>query len=706
MTYNAHSEPICDLEHTICQSPFEADQREWLVTNGLGSYASSTISGANTRRFHGWLVSALLPPVQRHVMVAKCDETVIIGGAEVPLSSNHFASGSDNTNVYVKCLKNFRLHPYPVFIYSPAPGLVIEKSLAMMPGANVIAVRYRLLENGGDSAVDLHLHPLMAMRDFNALQTSKAPMRDTFTNENGHLTYPSLPGLPPLKFVHNAKHVAPVNHWINNIFYVRESERESSYTEDLYIPFEMQFTLRHHDDAWVIIGHGPSLPARPELIFQDVVDHYQRVIARIPEAKLNPVSQALFYSADSFITRRNNAPTIMAGYPWFADWGRDTMIALPGLLLATGRAEEARDLLLNYLQHYSKGMIPNLFPEGGEPPAYNTIDATLWFINAVYLYFERTNDVNTVRNPFYFAIKDCILNHIRGTRYGIKTDIDGLLMGGSPDTQLTWMDVKVNGKTVTPRHGKAVEINALWYNAMHILLYFADLFDDQETLDIFAVELEKTQRSFNEKFWYDDGGYLFDCLELKSGETTTSETEVDERLTLGFLSRGGHWCDSTLRPNQLFAISLPFPVLHQDKWEAVMEKVSSFLLTPRGLRTLPSGHPNYCPRYEGSREERDAAYHQGTVWAWLIGPYLDAYRRVLKLTGADSDIAKARSANGVNPSEELLREILRPLIDQLDDDGLGSVSEIYDAEMPHRARGCVAQAWSVAEVLRQYMELY
>ncbi|GAB4312730.1 MAG: amylo-alpha-1,6-glucosidase [Candidatus Sumerlaeia bacterium] len=707
MEHYVQVEPLCDLEHTICQSPFESDQREWLLTNGLGSYASSTISGANTRRHHGWLVAALDPPVRRHVMLAKCDELLSLGGeSAIALSSNHFTSDSESTNVYVKCLTNFRLHPYPVFIYSPARGVVIEKTMAMMPGVQAIAVRYRVLENALDEPLTLILQPLMALRDFNALQSSAAPMRDTYTEEHGRIIYPSLPGLPPVHFTHNAVAVNPRHKWLKNFFYARESEREDSFTEDLYLPFELQFSLSEQCSAWLIAGIGANVPIRPELFFDRALEHFQHVIARIPAEKSNPVSQALFYNADGFIARRGSSPTILAGYPWFADWGRDAMIALPGLLLTTGRTEEARDLLLHYLKFYSKGMIPNFFPENGQPPAYNTIDATLWFINAIYLYHEKTGDLDTVRNPFYFAIRDSILNHIRGTRFGIKCDIDGLLMGGDATTQLTWMDVSVNGRPVTPRHGKAVEINALWFNALHILLYFADLLDDQKTLEVFAVELDKVQRHFNEKFWYAEGGYLFDCLIPKSGDTTVSEAELEERLAQGFLSRAGHWCDTTLRPNQLLAISLPFPVLFQDRWEPVMEKVSAFLLTPYGLRTLPSGHPAYCPRYEGVREERDAAYHQGTVWAWLIGPYLDAYRRVLAVSGADSEIARARREDGASPSQELLREILKPVIEHLDQAGLGSISEIFDAEPPHRPRGCIAQAWSVAEVLRQYMELF
>ncbi|HQH12239.1 MAG TPA: amylo-alpha-1,6-glucosidase, partial [Candidatus Sumerlaeota bacterium] len=349
----------------------------------------------------------------------------------------------------------------------------------------------------------------------------------------------------------------------------------------------------------------------------------------------------------------------------FTDWGRDAMISFRGLFLESGRFEEARTLLLSFLSHYKDGLIPNTFPDGEAAPLYNTIDASLWFIHAVYEYYQATKDLDAIRTPFMEVIKDIIQHYIKGAPFGIGQDSDSLISGGEEGWQLTWMDAKVDGKVITPRIGKNVEINALWYHALRVAAIFSDLLDDEDAFAAYGLHAEKVKQSFEENFWFEDGGYLYDTL-------------------------GSNGADPSIRPNQVFALSLPHPVINGSKAESVLATLERFLLTPYGLRSLAPGHPDYKKRYQGNLFSRDMAYHQGTVWPWLIGAYIDALLHV-------------KGANRTSAEEGM--EIIQPLLQHLETACLGSVSEIFDAEPPHAPRGCFAQAWSVAELLRAYMKL-
>jgi predicted glycogen debranching enzyme len=462
--------------------------------------------------------------------------------------------------------------------------------------------------------------------------------------------------LPEIFFSHNAIAVEKTGFWYHNFEYAIEQERGFDFREDLFQPFSLVFDLA--EPAGVII----STDARTA---DEIPRLESREVAR-REALIQGVGMKgelgaqLALAADQFIVRRGQGKTVIAGYPWFSDWGRDTMIALPGLTLATGRPEIARQILLEFSHHFSAGMIPNRFPDEGETPEYNTVDATLWYFEAARAYAAKTRDYDFIREYLYAKLTDSIVQHVRGTRYGIGVDDDGLLAAGFDGSQLTWMDAKVGDLVFTPRIGKPVEIQALWYNALMTMAEFAGYFGDTVDRERYLAMADKTRRSFLAKFWNEADGCLFDLV-----------TPDD--------------ADPAVRPNQIFAVSLHYSMLSIGDAAKVVTKVADELLTPVGLRSLSPRDPNYRGVYRGSPLERDAAYHQGTVWAWPIGAFIEAYRRV--------------HSNG-HLTEKQIGEIISGFVTHLETAGLGQISEIFDGDAPHTPRGCPAQAWSVAEILR------
>ena len=653
---------MIQFEKETCADLDAALRREWLETNGIGGYASSTIIGLNTRRYHGLLTAVTKPPVGRFVLLSKLEETLFIDGQAFDLSANRYPRVVHPQGF--RYLKQFRLDPFPVFTYE-IEAIEIEKSVFMIDGENSTVIHYELKKNNHPEPpknLQLEVRALIAFRDYHSTTHENGAINRSVEERPGLATVTPYQGLPSLHLTHNAAELRRTGDWYRNFEYDTERERGLDFSEDLFNPLALRFDFRIRRQASIIASTEERDVAK-------VVEYRQSEITRRRNAKVScPVeddfAQALAAAADQYIVNRGEQKTVIAGYHWFSDWGRDTMIALPGLTLPTGKHDVARSILRTFVQHVDQGMLPNRFPDAGEKPEYNTVDATLWFFEAARAYLAYTGNLEFVRNELYPVFADIIAWHARGTRYGIKADSSGLLSSGEQGVQLTWMDAKVGDWVVTPRRGKPVEIQALWYNALCIMEDLARQFGDQPGQKRYRNMATVASWSFNRLFWNDKAGCLYDVT-------------------------NGAPPDSSIRPNQIFAVSLPYSMLSSERANAVVEKVQEQLLTPYGLRSLAPGDPQYRGRYTGGPVERDGAYHQGTVWPWLMGPFITAY---IKVNGG-SEAARRQAA-----------EWLAALKVHLADGGLGHISEILDGNAPQQPRGCIAQAWSVAEVLRAYLE--
>ncbi len=653
--------------------------REWLVTNGLGGYASGTLAGAVTRRYHGFLIAALPSPLGRVVMLSHVAEQIELpSGQRVRLGSAEWTE-ADPDLPGVQHLEEFRLERgLPVWRYA-ARGVVVEKRVLMPHLQNTVQVTYRVVS--GDGRVQLALRPSMRFRPHEASLSEPFPGSYTLAIDAHHYEVAAGGDLPPLRMTMAGTGVAMTYEGgdVRDVFYRVEASRGYESRGVLWSPGYFHLELAAGESATLIASAEAweTIEALPPAAAWDA-EHERR--RRLLAAAAVPAQQGmgaeLVLAADQFIVAPSGrvgdaararaagdeVRSVIAGYHWFTDWGRDTMIGLPGLTLTTGRAEEAGYILRTFAHHVRDGLIPNLFPEGGQQGLYHTADATLWFFHAVDRYLQATGDRETLR-VLLGTLAEIVEHHLRGTRFGIGVDpADGLLRQGQEGYQLTWMDAKVDDWVVTPRRGKAVEINALWYNALRLLAgWLAEEIGPAEAEPL-ARQAERVRRSFNERFWYEEGGYLYDVVDGERGS------------------------DPACRPNQVFAVSLPHPVLDPNRWSSVFDVVTDRLLTPFGLRSLAPGHPDYKPRYYGDLRARDAAYHQGTVWAWLIGPYVDAWLKVRPEQRAEA------------------HRLLAGFEAALDEACVGQVGEIFDAEPPFTPRGCIAQAWSVAEVLRVWVE--
>jgi predicted glycogen debranching enzyme len=658
---------IC-FDRDICGNLDSATSREWLETNGLGGFASSTIPGLNTRRYHGLLVAATRPPVGRLVLLSKLEETLVFGDRRFELSANQYP-GVVHPQGH-QYLKQFRLDPFPVFVYE-IEGVELEKSVFMVNGENTTVVQYSLrAKQGSAPQCRLEVRPLIAFRDYHSTTHANDSLNRHVETAPGLATVVPYEGVPALHFAHDAAELDPSGDWYRNFEYAVERERGLDFQEDLYSPFVLRFDLARRPQATIIASTEPRSADRAGEYREQEVARRKAVLAASPAD--DDFVRALVAAADQYIVRRENCKTVIAGYPWFADWGRDTMIALPGLALVTGRADVARGILLEFAKHVDQGMLPNRFPDAGEAPEYNTVDATLWFFEAVRAYRAATGDNTFVRENLYAVLADIVEWHLRGTRYGIRVEEDGLLASGEPGVQLTWMDAKVGDWVITPRHGKAVEIQALWYNALCVMEEFAPDFGDAPGRKRYTELAENAKASFNAAFWNDAAGCLYDVVGSDAGSNASGGAR-----------------DAAVRPNQILAVSLPYTMLPPDRARSVVEVVKRELLTPYGLRSLAPGDPQYRPRYEGDPRSRDSAYHQGTVWPWLMGPFITAY---CKINGHSRQ------------SRDQARKWLSSLEEHLSEAGLGQISEVFDADAPHRPRGCFAQAWSIAEVLHALVE--
>jgi predicted glycogen debranching enzyme len=642
-----------------------AERREWLCTNGIGGFASGTVAGLLTRRYHGLLVAALSPPVGRTLLVAKLDERADYAGAGWDLATNRWADGTVAPEGH-RLIERFHLDgTTPVWHFALA-GALFEKRIWMEPGANTTYVRYRLLRGAGP--LGLALKVLVNYRDYHATTRGDGWTMRVESERDG-LRVTAFDGARPIVIAASGGGREPAHVWHHRVDLARERERGLDWLDDDLHAGTFHATLRA-GEALTVVCSCEGEPSRDgEAAWRRRAAHEDGVIAAWRSARggAPPAPgwvEHLALAADQFIVARPLADdpdgqSIIAGYPWFADWGRDTMIGLPGLLLTTGRHEIARRILTTFARFVDRGMLPNRFPDAGEPPEYNTVDAALWYVEAIRQYHQSAGDGRLLKELFP-VLEGIVAAHREGTRYGIGEDkADGLLRAGEPGVQLTWMDAKVGDWVVTPRMGKPVEVNALWYNALRSMGHFArELALPAEPWEALAA---RAGESFA-RFWNDATGYCFDVIDGPEGH------------------------DAALRPNQILAVSLPFSPLTAARQRAVVDACARELLSSFGLRSLARSHPGYQGRYAGGPVARDGAYHQGTVWAWLLGPFALAHLRVY------GDRAAARA-------------FLAPMAHHLNDYGIGSIAEIFDGDPPFLPGGCPAQAWSVAEVLRAWAEI-
>ena len=649
-----------DFGREVCGDIDSASKREWLVTNGIGGYAAGTVSGVRSRRYHGLLVATLKPPVGRTILVAKLDEIATYRGNCLSLYASVWPTGVVNPNGF-QYLERFRLEgTTPVWSYACADAL-LEKRIWMEQGANTTYVRYDLVRAA--ERLDLTANVMVTYRDHhdNTLASDwRQPMDLSLVPQGMRVT--AYSGATPFYVLCDGAETALAGERQTGFHLSVEAYRGLDESEDLLCAGHMVATLLPGDSLTIVSSTLPNPCLDGVKTYVNKKERERVLISKSASGQASAAERQLILSADQFVVQRSVASaadsgsghSIIAGYPWFGDWGRDTMISLPGLTLAVGRPEIAASILRTFAHYLDQGMLPNRFPDTGTAPEYNTVDATLWYFEAIRAYYAVTKDAALVRDLFP-VLEDIVAWHLKGTRHSIGVDkADGLLYAGEPGVQLTWMDAKVDDWVVTPRIGKPVEVNALWYNALWILTDLAKQLD--KPAEPYLSHAKRAADSFC-RFWNHRAGYCYDVIDGPNGS------------------------DPALRPNQIFAVALPHSPLDERKQRSVVDACAASLVTSHGLRSLAPDHADYVGHYGGDRRQRDAAYHQGTVWGWLIGPFVQAHLRVYG-----------------NPV--LAKTYLRPLLQHLNDHGVGTISEVFDGDPPHSPRGCFAQAWSVAEVLR------
>ncbi|MEP6590550.1 MAG: amylo-alpha-1,6-glucosidase [Gemmatimonadota bacterium] len=644
-----------------CGELDRAESLEWLVTNGLGGFASGTIAGIRTRRYHGFLIAALAPPAARTVVVTDLQETLTIDDLAIPLHASRWQDGAVDPRGFEQ-LEAFWLEgQVPVWRFVVG-AVCLERRVVMARGCNTTVISYRLVR--APSAIRLGVKVLTSHRDFHAI-THRRKSHLTVTLEAGEIQVRNGSEGQPLRIRSADMELTAANVWYEGFQLRVEQERGQDALDDALHAATATVELALGAEVLLVLS-TESGTLDPSAIITETLAHERDVLARFQDRqadRADAVGARLALAADQFLVERpvdgGQGASVIAGYHWFGDWGRDTMIALPGLTLATGRPDVARQILATYSRFVDGGMLPNRFPDRGGAPEYNTVDATLWYLEAIRAYVDTTHDLS-LASDLWPVLEQIVAAHEAGTRYGIGVDSqDGLLRSGEAGVQLTWMDAKFGDWVVTPRQGKCVEINALWYNALMVMTNLAVSLGREGA--VWRMRAERV-RAAMQRFWSVEHGYLLDVLDGPQGD------------------------DSSLRPNQLFAVSLPASALDARQQRAVVDACARSLLTSHGLRSLAPDAPAYRGRYEGDRGSRDAAYHQGTVWAWLLGPFALAHHRVY----GDAEAARA---------------LLDPLVDHLRAYGIGSIAEIFDGSPPHRPRGCIAQAWSVAELLRAWTVL-
>lgn len=640
--------------------PPHGKSKEWLLTNGIGGFAASTISGINTRRYHGYLVASMKPPVERRMLLAKVEEEIIVDGRKYPLLASETLGGFSGLGF--KHLALFQRYPFPLYLYQ-IEDILLEKEIIMVKGQNTALVRYQVY-NLNERTFKIRVFPLITNRDYHwTLRRNDWPFAMSFSDNSVNIE--AYPGAPSLYIYWDRAIPLQPGFWYYNVYYEEEAFRGLDAIEDLYCPFYLEVEGKNSVSFW-FAASTEHLNFSSQWAEEVREQERKRLksLPFLPESAELWVQVLTSATQDFLVEKRDKTLTVIAGYPWFTDWGRDALISLPGLTLVTGRYEDFRQVMTSFLAHAKGGIVPNLFSDLGGEACYNTADASLWVFWAIYKYFQYTKDLTFIEENIS-QLQEIIENYSRGTMFGIKMDEDGLITQGEEEKALTWMDAVVDGKPVTPRWGKAVEINALWHFALKLMSFLSRTLGQRKLAQELFSWSELAKKSFQEKFWNDQGGYLFDVV------------------------RGEHK-DDAIRCNQIIAVSLPTCVLTRGQERLVLETVWRHLYTPLGLRTLSPFHPNYRGRYRGNQGERDRAYHQGTVWVWPWGHFMTAIGRLYR----------------ENPClPQVVWRMVQPFLAHLADKGLGTVSEIFDGDAPHSPQGCFAQAWSVAEVLRVVYEI-
>jgi predicted glycogen debranching enzyme len=638
---------------------------EWIEADGLGGFASGTVSGIRSRRYHALLLTATTPPAGRMMLVNGFDAWVETPRGTFAISSQRYGPDVVHPDGATR-IESFEYEPWPRWRYKIDNDLFVEQELFVPKGESAVFVSWRVVGGGGDAGqpgstipatadLKLKVRPFLSGRDFHSTHHENGAFRFGAEQNGERVIFRPYDGVPAV-VAHSNGQYAHESSWYRNFLYSEEQARGLDAAEDLASPGVFEFSLSHKPAVLMLAAEGHATTH-----IESIEARYAQV-RTIEQARRQYFSSPLERAADAYLVKRGQGKTLIAGYPWFGDWGRDTFIAIRGLCIATGHLEDARDILLAWAGVVSQGMLPNRFPDSGEQPEFNSVDASLWYIIAVNDYLHAAKKQPTLTDDCHtkklrLAVEAILAGFNEGTRFGIRADRDGLLSAGEHGQQLTWMDARVDGREITPRIGKPVEIQALWLNALAIGAKFSarwqSLFD-------------KGHAVFEEKFWNEHAGYLADVVDCDHQPGTV---------------------DLTFRPNQIFAVGgLPLQLLSQEKARRVVDAVEMLLLTPVGLRSLAPGEPGYASHYQGGSRERDAIYHQGTVWPWLIGPFVEAWVRV---RGSTSE-AKAEARG----------KFLPPIYQHLNEAGLGHISEICDAEPPHTPRGCPFQAWSLGELLR------
>jgi len=658
----------------------EAVQKEWLITNGLGGYAASTVLGLNTRKYHGLLVAALHPPGDRTVCLSKLDEEVSVGNNTYPLGANEF-QGKIFPRGYL-FLKNFSVSPFPRYAYN-AQGVEVEKTIFMPNEKNAVVTFYKIANDNDVDAV-IRIFPLISCRHYHSvIDRWRNPLG--FTQKSNGKAVEINFRIPKASVMAQTTdglfHEKP--NWIDRIYYREEGSRGESSTDDCYQPGYFEVKAKANKDSEFAVAtvadedreKAKEMLQQMQVTMYDLNSLFQRELERQRDflaefyerhekTSASDWLNWILLATDTFMAKGNGErKSVLAGYFWFEAWGRDTFISLPGLMLVTGRFEDAKSVLLEFMKHSKQGLIPNFIQDRSGEPVYNTVDATFWYVNAVFQYLKYTGDLKFVQRELWENLEAIVENHEKGTEFGIHVDSDGLIAHGP---RLTWMDAEVDGRAITPRAGKAVEIQALWYNTLKVMELLASKFEEEGQAEKYADMAEKAKKSFAEKFWNPEKNCLFDVL-------------------------SDHGNDASLRPNQILAVALDFTMLDAARNEKIVDFVRRELLTPYGLRTLAKSDPKYIGVYAGDRRSRDEAYHNGTVWPWLLGPFTTAFLKTKEYVDYRLEYA--------------WKQLLTPLFtEQVFKRGLGTISEIFDGDPPHTPRGCIAQAWSVAEPLRAYVE--
>jgi predicted glycogen debranching enzyme len=637
-------------------------QKEWLITNGLGSFASSTITGCNTRRYHGLLVASPPHEATRLMTVSKLEESITIDNKTCYLSTNKYVENYVHPRGFLH-LQKFQMSPFPKYYFTDE-GLTVTKEIFMVHGANTTVVRYKIF-SASDEPFEFEVNPLLTCRDFHTLQRENDRFSTDVDYEKYVMTVQPFDNLPVIRIKADGMDFKIQKNWYKRFQLEKEKERGLDYIEDLFHPgcFICEGKSLLEIDFIITIEDKTDIDVNAE--YSKTINRLEKLCKTGKTAPCDPEEQALLMAADMHLIKRqlkdgDDLSTIIAGYPWFEDWGRDTFISLAGLTLVTKRFKEAENILNFYRCQHEKGLIANRFEEMYTVPICNTVDTSLWYINAIWEYIKATEDYDFVKDNLYKTCTCIIDNYEKGTGYGVAMDEDYLISAGEEGIHLTWMDAVIDETPVTPRNGKPVEINALWYNALCVAGELAEKFDDTSKAEYYKDLASKVKESFNKLFWHEREGYLYDII--NSG-----------------------YNDSSVRPNQVFAISLPFPVLDKDRWKSVVRVVFDKLYIPFGLRTLNQSHPRYEGYYSGPLQERVGAYHMGTAWGYLLGPFIEAF-----LKSEDFSQQSVRQAEN----------FVDTWMGNLYTGAIGTLNEVFDGEEPFDAKGCVSQAWSVAEALR------